>query len=362
MKNILFIILTFFSGLSFGQDINITFENRDLIGNTWTFDLVAQILPSYSSNNNWSTMNVRTNIAIPAGVTIQVASPGIGLHPSVSSADGQTTFGGGSVANTLKYAVALDRANSSLPDLQPNTTVTLATFTVTFTAAVPNTNLVTPRPFGATAQSFWTRLGDPTALPFGLPAAFPLPIKLRSFSAVKEGERASRLDWVSSSEINSDYFGIERSQDGSIWENIGQVQAAGDSNEDIVYQYIDRKLPNFRNGNNIFYYRLKMTDLDGKFKYSDVRGVNFGKSSESTFSVYPNPTTQLVNVDLSGLDLADGEVTLAVYDMNGRSLINKSILGNGIELIEMHQYPAGTYNVVVQQGDNLQHKKIIKID
>jgi hypothetical protein len=60
--------------------------------------------------------------------------------------------------------------------------------------------------------------------------------------------------------------------------------------------------------------------------------------------------------------LADGEVTLSVYDMNGRNLISKSVLGDGIELIEMQQYPAGTYNVVVQQGDNVQHKKIIKID
>lgn len=364
MKNIFIaiIFITFYINNLSSQDINITFEQREISGNTWSFDLVAQILPSYTPNNNWSTMNVRTNISVPAGIVIQSVTPGVGLHNSVSSADGQLTFGGGTVPNTVKYAVALDRANSSLPDLLPNTTVTLASFSVTFSNQVPGSNLVTPRPFGVSAQSFWTRLGDPTARPFGLPAAFPLPIKMKSFSAIKDGERASRLDWVTSSEINSDYFGVERSADGNTWEQIGQVAAAGNSNTDIAYQFLDRKLPSFRAGENIFYYRLKLTDLDGQYKYSDVRGVNFGKLSNSIISIYPNPTTEIINVDISGMSLDAGDVTLSVFDMNGRNMISKNIIGNGIELIDVDQYPSGTYNVVVQQGETIQQKKIIKID
>jgi hypothetical protein len=196
-----------------------------------------------------------------------------------------------------------------------------------------------------------------TGIQFG-----PLPIKMKSFSAIKDGERASRLDWVTSSEINSDYFGVERSADGNTWEQIGQVAAAGNSNTDIAYQFLDRKLPSFRAGENIFYYRLKLTDLDGQYKYSDVRGVNFGKLSNSIISIYPNPTTEIINVDISGMSLDAGDVTLSVFDMNGRNMISKNIIGNGIELIEVDQYPSGTYNVVVQQGETIQQKKIIKID
>jgi hypothetical protein len=360
----IFLSLIFVNSIVYAQPhINITFENRQISGNTWTFDLVAQILPTYvSAESNWSTMDIRTNISNvpPGGVTIASVS-GTPLNPSVLSATGQTGFAGGGVANTVKYAVALER-NVANPDFTPGTTVTLASMSVTFSAPLPSDNLVTPRPFGGSAQSFWTTIIDPNPRPFGLPSAFPLPIKLRSFSAVKDGERATRLDWVSSSELNSDYFGIERSQDGINWENIGQVQAAGNSNADIDYQYVDRKLPNFRSGNNIFYYRLRMTDLDGKFQYSDVRGVNFGKATESFLTIYPNPTTEIINIDLSGINMEDGEVMLSVYDANGRNMINKNVIGNGIELIEMNQYPAGTYNVVVIQGDNIQQKKIIKID
>ncbi|MBK8626713.1 MAG: T9SS type A sorting domain-containing protein [Saprospiraceae bacterium] len=170
------------------------------------------------------------------------------------------------------------------------------------------------------------------------------------------------MDWVTSSEVNSDYFGVERSADGNTWEQIGQVAAAGNSNTDLAYQYIDRKLPSFRAGENIFYYRLRLTDLDGQYKYTDVRGVNFGKTSNSIVSIYPNPTTEIINVDISGMSLDAGDVTLSVYDMNGRNMISKNILGNGIELIDVDQYPAGTYNVVVQQGETIQQKKIIKID
>lgn len=359
-----FVIIFCFCAISFAQPhIQITFENREISGNTWTFDLVATILPTYIGvESNWSTMDVRTNISNvpPGGVSITSVS-GVVLHPSVLSASGQTGFAGGGVANTLKYAVALER-NIANPDFIPNTTVTLASMSVTFSAPLPSSNLVTPRLFGGSGQSFWTTIIDANPRPFGLPGAFPLPIKMKSFSAIKDGERASRLDWVTSSEINSDYFGVERSADGNTWEQIGQVAAAGNSNTDIAYQFLDRKLPSFRAGENIFYYRLKLTDLDGQYKYSDVRGVNFGKLSNSIISIYPNPTTEIINVDISGMSLDAGDVTLSVFDMNGRNMISKNIIGNGIELIDVDQYPSGTYNVVVQQGETIQQKKIIKID
>ena len=105
-----------------------------------------------------------------------------------------------------------------------------------------------------------------------------------------------------------------------------------------------------------------MTDLDGKYKYSDVRGVNFGKSYNGFVTIYPNPTVEHINVDLSGMDLDGGTIDLSVYSMSGQMMIKKNIIGNGIELIDVNQLPASTYNVVVKQGDKLFQQKIIKID
>jgi hypothetical protein len=191
----------------------------------------------------------------------------------------------------------------------------------------------------------------------------PLPISIKSFSATKDGDRNARLDWSTSLEINSAYFGIERSTDGKSWESISKVGAAGNSNTEQFYTYTDRDLPLNRSKDQIFYYRLMLVDLDGQYKYSDIRGVNFGKAStDKIISLYPNPAVQMVNLDLSGMDLETGAIYLRVTDMQGRNMIDKTILGNGIEPIEVTQLPAGTYNVAVSQGTTLHQKQFIKID
>ena len=359
------IINVFFIFTLFAQQINITFQNRSMLGHTWTFDLTAEVLSTY--NTDWSTMDIRTNIAVPTGATILSVTNGSNLHQSVGSAVGQTNFAGGSVAGTVKYAVALDRVSGPNPtNLTPGTTVILATFSVTFAQTVPVTNLVTPRQFVATAApSFYTKIGDVNGetYPFGLPVNFPLPIKLTTFSAEQYKERASKLNWSTSSEINSDFFGVERSEDGVNWSNIGRVRAAGNSNETLKYEYIDNSLPLNRSKEQIFYYRLKMTDLDGKYEYSDIRGVNFQRTATTTsISIYPNPSTDRINVDLSGMDLNNGDIVLSVFDMKGQQMIRKNIIGNGLELIDVNQLPAATYNVLVQQKDKVFQQRIIKID
>lgn len=191
---------------------------------------------------------------------------------------------------------------------------------------------------------------------------FILPIKLTTFSAEQYNTTASKLDWTTTSEENSDFFGIERSEDGINWSEIGIVKAAGNSSEILEYRFIDNKLPLSRTRDQVFYYRLRMTDLDGKFSYSDIRGVNFSRKSDLGVSIYPNPTAELINVDLSGLDTEAGDINLSLYDNSARQVLSKKIIGNGIELIDVSNLPTGTYNVFVQQGDIRYQKSVIKID
>ena len=189
----------------------------------------------------------------------------------------------------------------------------------------------------------------------------PLPITIKSFSATKDGERSSRLDWTSSSEINSDFIGIERSTDGEDWTTVGYVKAAGNSNRDIDYIYYDRSLPMARSIDNIFYYRLRLTDLDGQYDYSETRGVNMGRL-EGLVSIYPNPATDIINVDLTDMDLHEGIIHLSVYDNTGKAIISKEVNGAGIEPIQASNMAAGTYNVVVKQGDTTHRKQIIVVN
>jgi hypothetical protein len=190
----------------------------------------------------------------------------------------------------------------------------------------------------------------------------PLPITLKSFDAIKHSASSAKLDWITSKEVNSDYFGIERSIDGSTWDEIARVKAAGDSNVDIAYDYIDDRLPLSRTNGQVFYYRLRMTDLDGAFKYSDVRGVNFDKQALGPISIYPNPTTEIVNIDLSEVVMEDGDVYVSVYDMSGRLVMTKQIIGSGIELIKVDQLPSDAYNFIIRQGEQIHQQRVIKID
>ena len=111
----------------------------------------------------------------------------------------------------------------------------------------------------------------------------PLPVTLTDFTARLE-ESSVRLDWATASEINSDYFGIERSTDGYTYQALACNKAAGDTQIAQSYLYIDEGVANRLTG--IVYYRLHMVDFDGSSEYSPVVAVPL--EGESPLRVYAN--------------------------------------------------------------------------
>jgi len=188
-----------------------------------------------------------------------------------------------------------------------------------------------------------------------------LPVELDAFSAEKAGERRVRLSWSTESEINASHFEVERSFDNSYFESIGQVSASGNTTTRVDYQFFYERIPEFRN-QTIVYYRLKMVDLDGSFEYSDVRGLNFDKSNVEGVEVFPNPTNQWVYIDVSNIDFEIEDVNLKVFDLNGRLILDKEILGSGLEALDISQFRQGVYQLVVQQGETMYREKIVRVD
>ena len=95
-----------------------------------------------------------------------------------------------------------------------------------------------------------------------------LPIVLTEFTA-ELIDADVILNWITASEVNNDYFTIERSMDGSIWNAIGQVNGAGSSSTVNHYDFTDKDAPGM-----VLYYRLKQTDFNGNYEYSPIRVVN----------------------------------------------------------------------------------------
>ncbi len=124
-----------------------------------------------------------------------------------------------------------------------------------------------------------------------------LPIELIDFNA-EINNNSVELNWATATELNNDYFIIERATDisteNSNWNQIDQTSGAGTTNTISEYILIDNDIDA---NEETYYYRLKQVDYDGKFTYSDIVAVSIKISKE--ISVYPNPSIGIFKV--SGL-------------------------------------------------------------
>ncbi len=145
----------------------------------------------------------------------------------------------------------------------------------------------------------------------------PLPIELLFFTG-KIMDGRSRLEWVTASETNNDFFTLERSADGNQWQVLGTVNSKaenGFSTHSIHYIYFDE---NPLDG--ISYYRLKQTDFDGAFTYSQPIALQWNSAALVNFLLFPNPSSgRSFTVSATGLQPWDKTI-VAITDMNGRLL------------------------------------------
>ncbi len=120
--------------------------------------------------------------------------------------------------------------------------------------------------------------------------ATPLPIELSSFEGICKEDGSVKLDWQTASEINNDYFAIEKTVDGEKFELVGKLKGSGNSHSEKNYSYTDNLTDK-----PTMYYRLKQTDFDGSFKYSPIITVNCNSDLQQIF-VIPNPAKNEITV------------------------------------------------------------------
>ena len=180
----------------------------------------------------------------------------------------------------------------------------------------------------------------------------PLPIELIRFEAELE-EDVVYLNWLTATEINNDYFTIERSANGIDYETIAEVEGAGNSTTVLSYDLIDENpLP----GKS--YYRLKQTDFDGTHSYSKVRIVKRKTSKTKVeMAVYPNPARDgIFSVELMNYTGSEEELNLHILDLQGRVVYSEKIItnttGSIVSKLELGRgLPAGSYFVKMFSSD-----------
>ena len=187
-----------------------------------------------------------------------------------------------------------------------------------------------------------------------------LPVDLIDFQA-KYNKHAdiNELSWITKSEVNNDYFDIERSFESFSFENIGRVAGSGNSSTTIDYVFNDKNIS--QDGN--YTYRLKQVDLNGRETFSKPASVKVFRSQSIKTGLFPNPASDLINCFVEAHEGAI--VNIDIFNSLGQKVsrnVNSEIIGNMglIRQIDSKDFGKGIFTVVFNiDGIRYNHKLII---
>lgn len=188
------------------------------------------------------------------------------------------------------------------------------------------------------------------------PGSFP--VEWLSFEAVWL-DNSAEITWETASEMNADYFQVERQVEGSgLFEAIGTVKAAGNSSTVQSYAFTDRRAGEIGPDKKLFY-RLRQTDIDGTFTYSDVVEL-FTRGIQLSMKVYPNPATNKATVTLPGS--IDTWVNIQVIGMDGKTVFTDQVntaSGNVSVNLDVSQWTSGVYQIIASDNQSRISKQLI---
>ncbi len=175
----------------------------------------------------------------------------------------------------------------------------------------------------------------------------PLPVELLSFNGEKNGNQVD-LTWVTASEINNDYFTLEKSVDGVNYEFFAAKEGAGNTSTTTNYEEVDK---NPVTGWN--YYKLYQTDFDGTTTYQGEVSVHFDESVDVV--IFPNPSN---GGSFSILTSETEQGQIEIMDAGGRLIRQVSYVGNRADIDDLN-LSAGIYNVRVKFNNKQVVQKLI---
>lgn len=209
------------------------------------------------------------------------------------------------------------------------------TFSYTFFQEVPDGGTITFRIYpyqqDVAAQAATLRIDNVTILGTSL-----LPVQLVVWNARKLSD-GIELFWSTSSEINNDFFQLERKSIKGSFEILTQMEGKGRSSSGAEYTFIDDH-PIL--GENI--YRLKQVDVDGAFSYSRLLILNFGDEEE--LQIYPT----LVKNELHIKQSNSSKELVQIFDINGNLKLSKFINNEKNFTLNLSKLPNGFYLIVLK--------------
>jgi hypothetical protein len=185
----------------------------------------------------------------------------------------------------------------------------------------------------------------------------PLGVSLVSFNAETLCEEGVvNMIWKTTNEVNFDYFEVQRSTSGYSWDVLGKVKEPTNIVETL-------KTYNYRSpiaSEEIVYYRLKMVDYDGKFSYSEIKGVNCANRIKLN-RLIPNPSSEIT----SFMYKSETEGKLMIFDQLGR--LCKTIILESSDFkiiqktIDVSTLDSGVYQFIISIDGKQENVKFVKL-
>jgi Concanavalin A-like lectin/glucanases superfamily/Secretion system C-terminal sorting domain len=291
--------------------------------------------------NNFALTGATSNWVESYGMVVPVAAAATGVGPNGFTAN----WAAPAVGVTNNYIVDV----STIDDF--SAPVAGSPFTVAFgTNSLAVTGLALNTTYYYRVSSDKTSVTGTGAFSYtiNLTTLAVLPVNLLSFS-VSKTTGANLLQWSTATELNSKYFELLRSEDGINFIPVSKVYSNGNSSSVKNYQYADNLTSNLP---PVYYYRLKMVDINGSYIYSDIVLVKNGKGI--TITVYPNPAQDKMIVNITDKNLL--RTTASLSDISGKLLQTVNITQT-VTTINISTYQKGVYILRLANGESV---KLVK--
>ena len=265
-----------FYGISVAKSLTITnclfYEN----GNTAGESAIVGMNPSSTINIMNCTIARNGNASSGTGGVLALSGSKVYVTNTILYLNVGNTYNDAyNNTSTMTFTNCLYGSSSEINSISPNTSPTIGDPTFVDVATdnyhlqslsiAINKGTLTGAP--TNDLDLATRTDNPDVGAFEyIPVS--LPIELLYFRG-SEHNSTNILDWVTASEDNNDYFTIEKTKDGINWEIVVREPGAGNSSIQRSYTSVDFNVESIIN-----YYRLKQTDYDGRFKYSDIISID----------------------------------------------------------------------------------------
>lgn len=182
----------------------------------------------------------------------------------------------------------------------------------------------------------------------------PLPIELTAFNA-NCSEIGTTINWQTASEHHSATFEVEKSRDGVNWFFFELIQAAGNSTTLLDYSVVDSE-----KATDVVYYRLNQIDLNGESKIYGPISANCFETNDFTATVFPNPTTEIVTVEMNN-PIAQ-TVSIQICGTDGKAIVqttNQLEIGTTQIPLSVESLKAGVYTLKLVGINKLETIKLI---